>query len=214
MFDSIIFDVDGTLWDSRKQVVRAWSEAKRELVGYPLSQTFEEMSGWFGSPMPEIAMLMFPEFDRDTAIAYGNQCFQKEITYLKKNPGELFPGVKQMLAKLSETYPLYIVSNCQLGYIDVLLESGNLTDFISGHLCYEDTMQPKDKTIRILMKKYNLKNTIYIGDTVGDWESCQKADIPFLFAEYGFGSLSETCPRVKSIAEIPHAVETYVSSKL
>lgn len=206
MFDGIIFDVDGTLWDSRQQVVRGWSEAKRELVGYPLNASFEEMTSWFGLPMTDIAKRMFPEFDDETAIQYGNQCFVREVEYLRRDPGRLFTGVREMLAELAQKYPLYIVSNCQTGYIEVLLESGNLTEFFSGHLCFEDTMQTKDKNIRILMEQYNIKDTIYIGDTQGDLDSCQKAGIPFLFAEYGFGTVREECPHVGSAADIPRMI--------
>lgn len=206
MFDGIIFDVDGTLWDSRRQVVCGWSEAKRELVGYPLDASFEEVTSWFGRSMTDIAELMFREFDSKTAIEYGNKCFLSEIKYLQKHPGEIFDGVREMLETLAEKYPLYIVSNCQSGYIEILLESGGLTDLFNGYLCFEDTMLPKDRTIRILMEKYGIKNTVYIGDTQGDCDACKAADVPFVFVEYGFGTVSDECPHAKSVEDIPRVI--------
>ncbi|MFR7899958.1 MAG: hypothetical protein ACLU6Y_09110 [Ruminococcus sp.] len=35
---------------------------------------------------------------------------------------------------------------------------------------------------------FDLKDPVYVGDTLGDFNACRKADIPFIFAEYGFGS--------------------------
>ena len=46
------------------------------------------------------------------------------------------------------------------------------------------------------METYNLKDTIYVGDTMGDYLSCKKAGIPFVFASYGFGEVSDPDYRI------------------
>ena len=40
-----------------------------------------------------------------------------------------------------------------------------------------------------IAETYNLKNPVYVGDTMGDYNACQKAGVPFIFADYGFGSV-------------------------
>ena len=97
----------------------------------------------------------------------------------------------ETLKTLSEKYPLYIVSNCQKGYIEVFLQSSGLGKYFRGHLCFGDTGLEKHDTIRKLMDTYHLKDTVYVGDTMGDFLSCQKAGVPFVFASYGFGNVPE-----------------------
>ena len=41
--------------------------------------------------------------------------------------------------------------------------------------------------IRLILERNGLKNPVYVGDTQGDYEACKKADVPFIWAAYGFG---------------------------
>jgi len=42
----------------------------------------------------------------------------------------------------------------------------------------------------------NLSDPVYIGDTIGDFNACQKAGVPFIFAEYGFGQVDKPDYRI------------------
>ncbi len=205
---AVIFDVDGTLWDSREQVIEGWNQTKIDLVGYPLQADFEEASSWFGRPMNELTRLLFPEFDEEKAADYGKQCFDGELVYLRTHPGIVFDGIREMLSDLAKDHPLYIVSNCQCGYIEILLESSGLSEFFSGHLCFEDTYLPKSGTIRQLMQQHGIEHAVYVGDTQGDCDACRDAEVPFVFVEYGFGSVSANCPHAKTVADIPQIVRS------
>ena len=48
----------------------------------------------------------------------------------------------------------------------------------------------EDKNNKIIIERNNLKNPIYVGDTQGDKQSAIDAGIPFVYAEYGFGSVN------------------------
>ena len=61
--------------------------------------------------------------------------------------------------------------------------------FLKGHLCNGDTGLDKGSNIRKLADTYDLKSPVYVGDTFGDYQACQKANVPFIFAEYGFGEV-------------------------
>ncbi|MDO5548234.1 MAG: HAD family hydrolase [Eubacteriales bacterium] len=207
MLDGIIFDVDGTLWDARKQVGDAWFEAKYNLTGVRTQWPFEKLSSMFGRPMTDIYLALFPEYPEEKALEYGERCFDAELESLRHNPGIVFDGVREMLVALKKRCPLYIVSNCQCGYIDILLESGDLGGYFSDFLCYGDTRTSKGKTIRTLMERNGLENVIYIGDTQGDADACAEAEIPFLFAAYGFGAVERDYPTAKTVRDIPLVVE-------
>ena len=201
--DGIIFDVDGTLWDSTEQVAISWTQAIRENSDLDMNLTGEGIKCHFGKTMDAITAALFPSLSLEDRKKLGDICYEYENAYLETHPVLLFPHVKEVFEQLSEAFDLYIVSNCQCVYIEVFLKSTGLGCFIKDHLCFGQTLRPKNETIRLLMEKHNLKDVVYIGDTLGDFDACQKADVPFIFAEYGFGEAPEAKMRIKDIAELP-----------
>ena len=61
MTNTIIFDMDGTLWDSAKQVADAWSTITIERLGRRVTQ--EDMYRTMGMPMDELAKAIFPDHE-------------------------------------------------------------------------------------------------------------------------------------------------------
>ena len=47
-----------------------------------------------------------------------------------------------------------------------------------------------------------MKNPIYIGDTEGDMKAAKIADIPFVYAKYGFGSVLNYDYSINSFDEL------------
>ena len=116
--------------------------------------------------------------------------------------GDLYEGVVETIRKLAEKYPLFIVSNCQCGYIEVMIESSGIGPFIRDHLCFGETGTPKSETIRALMDRNDLKDVVYVGDTQGDADACRDAGVPFVFAEYGFGDVPDAETRIGRISDL------------
>ena len=67
------------------------------------------------------------------------------------------------------------------------MEKNKITSFITDFECYGNTGLNKDQNIVLVIKKNNLKNAVYVGDTQDDYDACKKASIPFVWASYGFG---------------------------
>jgi len=118
-------------------------------------------------------------------------CAQKELEILHEVGGELYPGLEETLNYLSKKYKLYIVSNCQSGYIEVFLKLSGVGHYFLGHQCYGTKGNPKAENIKDIVNDHQLANPVYIGDTMGDYTSATKAGVPFIFANYGFGVVEE-----------------------
>lgn len=142
---ALIFDVDGTLWDSRQAVAESWEELLFRETGQHRGFTAENISYLFGKPMNEISACLFPELPPDRQLEMGQKCFLYENEYLASHPGELFPGVADTLKKLSLSYPLYIVSNCQSGYIEVFLQGPALARSLKAISVMEIHTPQKDR---------------------------------------------------------------------
>ena len=200
--DGIIFDIDGTLWDSTDSVAASWNRAIRENTSLDLTLDAGILSGLFGKTMTEIGRALFPDDPEEEQARILDICFRYENDYLRDHPGVVYDGVADTIRKLYEKYPLFIVSNCQLGYIEVTMKGAGIESFIKDHLCFGDTQVSKGETLLMLMERNNLKSPVYVGDTQGDADACRFAGIPFIFAEYGFGDVPDAETRIRSFREL------------
>jgi phosphoglycolate phosphatase len=113
------------------------------------------------------------------------------LEILHKKGGDLYLGLEDALKYLSEKYKLFIVSNCQSGYIEVFFKISGLEHYFIGHQCYGTKSQPKAENILDIVKDHDLKAPVYVGDTMGDYTAAAKAGVPFIFANYGFGIVEQ-----------------------
>lgn len=189
-FDGLIFDVDGTIWDTTSVVAKAWNISIDKAAPKEKHVTAEILKGQFGKPMDVIADNLFPKLSRQEKDKLMDICCEEEHIAIENcNDNLMFDGVYEGFSKLAEKYPLFIVSNCQSGYIEIVVEKTGIKTYIKDFECFGDTGKGKDENIRLLVERNCLKNPVYIGDTQGDYEACKTAGVPFIWAAYGFGKL-------------------------
>ncbi len=203
----IIFDVDGTLWDSRETVARSWNLAIRENSDWKITLEPERLGALFGRPMEEIFDHVFPECDPKDRKRLEACCGEYEIRMLKTEPGRVYEGVEQTLKILQKVYPLFLVSNCQAGYIPVFCESTGLGKYFKDGLCPDDTGVLKAENIRLIMDKHGISEAIYVGDTQGDADACRRAKVPMIYAAYGLGETDEYAGKITSFGQLPKELE-------
>lgn len=197
--DGIIFDVDGTLWDSTGIVKDAWNDAIIKL-GYPNPGiTAKRLQGLFGLPMDDIIKDILPDSTKQERDKFTPIIYEYEDRYLEANGGVTYPLIIETIAKISKTVPVFIVSNCQSGYVELFMRKTGSAEYVTDHLCPGDTGLLKAENIRLIVEKYSLQNPVYVGDTIMDYEACQKAECPFVFARYGFGDV----PKAEAVIDEP-----------
>jgi phosphoglycolate phosphatase len=202
----IIFDMDGTLWDSSRQVCEAWDLAVAKCGYHRAPITTEEMQSVMGKTMDVIAEILFPVAkgkERQELLAV---CCEEENNYLRENGGVLYPDIRTTMERLKSDYHLYIVSNCQAGYIEAFLDFYRMWDLIEDIECYGNNGKQKGENIALLYARNELEDAVYVGDIQGDYEASQQAGIKFIHAAYGFGTISDPVPAIRSFSELPEAV--------
>ncbi len=198
IIQNIIFDVDGTLWDTTEVVARAWNKAISEVGGTAAVVSAAVLKKEFGKTMKVIADDLFYDADEKTKDLLMEKCCIYEHEELEKNTDNLlFPDVVETIKGLSAKYNLFIVSNCQVGYIELFMKKAGVEPYIKDWECFGNTGKVKGESILLLMKRNKLTDVVYVGDTQGDYEATQIAQIPFIFAKYGFGHV-ENCERAIS----------------
>lgn len=190
-FDSIIFDLDGTLWNPTDAIWDVWEKTLKTLPDINHVPTKEEQAAVMGLSDDLLMKQLFPELDAKRAKEVFDICCAEENKVLSVTGGKAYDGIAEALKKLSEKYPLSIVSNCNDGYIEAYLASMGTADYISDYESYGRTGKPKSENIKDVVLRNGYKNPLYVGDTVWDKQSAEAAGVPFAFAAYGFGKLSE-----------------------
>jgi phosphoglycolate phosphatase len=200
--DSIIFDLDGTLWDSRKTVVHAWNQVIRNHDKVKEELTTKQLKETMGLQMHEIGRILFPQLNEEEREQFINECSEVETRNLNERGGKLYNRVEEVLEILAKKYKLYIVSNCQEGYIEAFYEYHKLQKHFIDYENPGRTGLSKGENIKLIMERNQLKAPVYIGDTEGDRKAALDAGIPFVYAKYGFGEVKKHDYVIESFGEL------------
>ena len=206
----LILDIDGTLWNTTGVIADAWRSAVSSLGVDGSVITPDNLKKEFGKTMDVIFMDLYPDIhDKELLAAIETECVEHEEQALaslteEEVSGILYDGVRQTIAALSEKHRLFIVSNCQSGYIEQFIDKSGTERYITGHLCYGDTGKGKGDNIITLMERNGIDpdNAYYVGDTQGDFEASRQAGIRMIHCTYGFGKADEAFAHVDSFAAL------------
>lgn len=219
MKQGIIFDMDGTLWDSAENVAKSWNLAMEEfgkrknLQAQDMLTTdcagkekkelhTEDIHNVMGKTMNVIADILFSKLGKEERMELLQLCCGMENDYLREHGGILYPKLEETLLKLKENYHLYIVSNCQKGYIEAFLDYYRLWDYFEDIECYGNNLLQKGENIRLVAERNGLESAVYVGDIQGDYDASKKAGVDFIHAAYGFGTIDTEVPRIEAFEEL------------
>lgn len=209
MKQGIIFDMDGTLWDSSEQVAVSWNLAIQEAGLARRELTGEDIRNVMGKTMDVIAGILFPDLAEDVRGKLLERCCVRENDYLRANGGRLYEGVRDTFLKLRESgYEVCIVSNCQKGYVEAFLDYYQLWDCVDDIECYGNNLKQKGENIRLVADRRHLAEAVYVGDIQGDYEASVKAGVGFIHAAYGFGTVDAKVERIRTLGELPALVHS------
>jgi len=199
-YDAIIFDLDGTLWDSTETVAASWSETlSRE--GVSRRFTAEDIASIMGCTDREIEDRLFTPF-KERAHELCVKCMSEEPDYVAIHGGRIYDGVESMLETLSGRLPLFIVSNCQSGYVEAFLSYSGFGRYFRDYEYLGRKGLSKSENIRLIMERHGIEKAVYVGDTAHDEKSAKGAGCDFIHAAYGFGSCDAPLALIESPMEL------------
>ena len=210
---AVVFDLDGTLWDTVQQLTDYWNLIRRRELGECRQITTAELRSWMGQGIRELAGSILPERDVDLWLETYLAALQGENEYLLQNGAALYPQLLPTLQALrSQGLELMICSNCGLGYIEAFLA------YTKTGALFCDTENPgrtglsKTENIRLLLQRNAIDAAIYVGDTISDQAAAQGAGVPFVHAAYGFGQVPEASHCIHALAELPDLTANWEES--
>tara|TARA_B100000029_G_scaffold516834_1_gene635731 strand:- start:14740 stop:15357 length:618 start_codon:yes stop_codon:yes gene_type:complete len=181
-FDTIIFDLDGVLVDSKINMKKSWQKVKKKMK---LNQSFNDYFNFIGYPFEKI-LEKIGIFHNISNIkrAYSQQSLNN-IKFVKKYKDIL--KTIQILKK--KKIKLAIVTSKDYVRAKKILKRLKIP--IRVVICPKRNLngKPSPDQILVALKKLNSikKNTCYIGDMFVDYKTAKNAKINFIFANYGYG---------------------------
>ncbi len=207
MKKGIIFDMDGTLWDSAASVAGCWTEVLKNKYDGIRIVTEEDLQSVMGLTMDQLAAALFPDVEEALRMQMLEDCCNAENAYLEQHGAVLYGGLEEVLKQLQKDYHLYIVSNCQSGYIEAFLTYYGFGHYFEDIECYGNNQLKKGDNIRNIVERNFLDQAVYVGDIQGDYDASCEAGVAFIHAAYGFGTIAQDVDRIVSLRALPDVVD-------
>ena len=186
-FDSLVFDLDGTLWDTCEPCAMAWNKVLFE-AGIPYRTILaEDVRAVTGKPHEECIRITFSNLTESQIMHLSEATMTEDNRMIDAMGGVLYDGVPEGLIQLATTYKLFIVSNCQSGYIETFLRLNQFEQLFKDVECWGNTGRDKSANLQSIIDRNHLHSPIMIGDADGDETAARTCEVPFAFVEYGFG---------------------------
>ena len=204
----VIFDLDGTLWNSAANVAASWNVVIEKEVGKEHTLTADDIMRYMGLTMTEIADRHFGFLPEKERYELSRHCEVYENDYITEHGGDLFDGVEETLAKLKDMgVKMAVVSNCQEGYVKAFLDSMDMWKYFIDYEEWGRTMLLKADNIKLVMERNGADKGIYVGDIQKDSDAAHAAGVPCIYAAYGFGEISDGIATINSFDELPAVLE-------
>ena len=203
----VIFDLDGTLWDSGDSVGESWNIAIQR-AGYDLTVTADDLRRNMGKTMNEIADDLFGFLPEEERYALARRCEVFENAYITEHGGRLFEGVRETLKELYDAgMKMSIVSNCQEGYIPAFLTSMDMHRYFVDYEEWGRSGLLKADNIRLVMERNGVEKAVYVGDIQKDADASAKAGVPCIWAAYGFGHIDKPAGVLNEFSDLPQVLK-------
>ncbi len=204
--DSLIFDLDGTLWDACWVVAEGRNRMIKKLGLNLHDFTVADIQSTMGLTTDQVYEKSFKSLSKETYAEFRKQTGLEVAALIGEGRATLYPGVREFLPALAKKMPLFIVSNCSLRYLEAFLSWSGLTPHFRQCLCHGtrdgSPGLSKADNIKKVVKDYGLKQPLYVGDTKWDHMSSTEAGVPYLHVDYGFGQANGPCEHISAFADL------------
>ncbi len=205
----IIFDLDGTLWDTLEATYKGANFICAKMKIDPVNK--EKIVTGMGLSFSDIAKHYMPRLDKEIREQIMEQIFVKTREIILEKGAKVYNGVKDIIIELSKSYKLGIVTNNNDEYVKAFLKVANLEEYFNCFIGTASYNMTKGEAIKKLLDENNVTKGIYVGDTKKDMIETEKANAIFIHANYGFDHNFVTKYSINDIKELPELINKIYS---
>ena len=185
---ALIFDLDGTLIDSKRDLIHSVNAMLREMGRAELPE--ETISGYIGHGAPKLVSRALgenaPESEKQHAIDFFLAYYEEH----KLDSTCAYPGIAEALEQLN-TLPMAVLTNKPIRVSERILEALGLSKYfrlVYGGNSFE-TKKPDPLGANTILRELNAApdQAILIGDSEVDVQTARNAGTVAAAVNYGFG---------------------------
>lgn len=199
----LIFDLDGTLWETGDAYVYSYNKTCDTLkIPQENRRTGDSVKTFLGMKLEDLVKSIIPGVEDKETL--GKLLLMNVIEYLVQNPKTYGSNLYQLFAELAKEFELYIISNCPRPFLEAFYQVSGIKEFITG----DSTIEESNKTQAIARITGNYKEkALFVGDAPSDYDSISNhAKVYFVFAAYGYKECNNYDFYLKDLDLIPEIV--------
>jgi len=185
---ALIFDLDGTLIDSQRDLIHSVNATLRELGRRELAE--ETISGYIGHGAPQLVARALGEGCTEEERQRALQFFLSYYELHKMDTTRAYPGVAETLEKLAER-PMAVLTNKPVRISVRILEEMGLAKYfraIYGGNSFE-TKKPDPQGATAILRELGAppREALLVGDSEVDVQTARNTGTLAAAVNYGFG---------------------------
>lgn len=205
MIEMILFDMDGTLWNTINTTTKA-AFIISEKYDDVNEITKEIVTKSMGLGFSDVAEKYMPYLEKNRREKVLREIMDKNLEIIKEEGADTYPFVSEVIKELSKTYKLGIITNNFTEYAKTFVDKASLNDYFIDYVGASSLNMTKADAIKYIMKKHNISKAVYVGDTKGDKDASEEANVTFIHAKYGIDKDLETLYYINNFSDLINLV--------
>ena len=219
-YNLLVFDWDGTLMDSKAQIVNCMQTAITELCFE--SRTDKQISDIIGLGLEEAILALYPGLDAKS-VKHAANTYREHYLFKDKTPSPLFTGVPEVLTRLRESgYDLAVATGKSRRGLEKGLSETGLHEYFHVTRCADETRsKPHPQMLEEILVDLNTHSSkaLMIGDSVYDLQLASNARVDGFAVSYGVHGLLQLLKHdpvgfIDNIEQFPKWLDTHAKSNL
>lgn len=196
MLQSIIFDMDGTLFQTDKILELSLEDTfnhLRSLDKWDSVTPIDKYREIMGVPLPKVWEALLPDHSNEVREQTDAYFLERLIENIRSGEGALYPNVKEVFRYLKENdCSIYIASNGLTEYLKAIVHYYNLDNWVTETFSIQK-IQTLDKgdLVKSIIKKYDIKKAAVVGDRLSDINAAKDNGLISIGCNFDFAQQDE-----------------------
>ncbi|MDK8642589.1 HAD family hydrolase [Niallia taxi] len=196
MLNAIIFDMDGTLFQTNTILELSLEDAFQRLRDKNLwneKTPIEKYRDIMGIPLPQVWEALLPQHSKEVRAETDAYFLERLVGNIRNGKGALYPYVTEILPLLKENgYSIFIASNGLPTYLKAIVKYYTLDKWVTEtfSIAQIDTLDKAD-LVKLVVDKYNISSGAVVGDRLSDIQAAKANDLLAIGCNFDFAKEKE-----------------------
>ncbi|MEK3980910.1 HAD family hydrolase [Psychrobacillus sp. FSL K6-2836] len=196
MLQSLIFDMDGTLFQTDKILELSLDDTfnhLRSLHKWDTVTPIDKYREIMGVPLPKVWEALLPNHSNEEREQTDAYFLERLVENIKGGKGALYPNVKEVFSYLKEkNCSIYIASNGLTEYLNAIVSYYNLDNWVTETFSIQQILTlDKADLVRTIIKKYDIKKAAVVGDRLSDISAAKENGLIAIGCNFDFAQEDE-----------------------